>query len=111
MIRGDGADQALYGRAVDVVRARRIESDADLGPLFDARPPDVEAEILERLRQMYAAGGWVLVESTLADLPADLRWLYESGAVTLDQLSTLHRALGVTSRADLADALRTEAIR
>ena len=31
---------------------------------------------------MYEAGGWVLVESALADLPGDLRWLYESGAVT-----------------------------
>jgi hypothetical protein len=26
---------------------------------------------------MHEAGGWVLVESTLADLPADLRWLYD----------------------------------
>jgi DNA polymerase (family 10) len=60
---------------------------------------------------MYEAGGWVLVESTLADLPADLRWLYESGAVTLEQLARLHGALGVTSIADLADAVRTETIR
>jgi DNA polymerase (family 10) len=60
---------------------------------------------------MYEAGGWVLVESTLADLPADLRWLYESGAVTLEQLAAMHGALGVTSAADLADVLRTQALR
>ena len=32
---------------------------------------------------MYDAGAWVLLESALADLPADLRWLFESGAVTI----------------------------
>jgi DNA polymerase (family 10) len=55
---------------------------------------------------MYEAGGWVLVESALADIPADLRWLYESGAVTLDQLTALHCQLAITAVADLADALR-----
>ena len=60
---------------------------------------------------MYEAGGWVLVESAVADLPADLRWLYESDAVTLEQLEAIHRALGVTSAADLAAAVREERIR
>ncbi|HMF92746.1 MAG TPA: PHP domain-containing protein, partial [Vicinamibacterales bacterium] len=60
---------------------------------------------------MYEAGGWVLVESTVADLPADLRWLYESDAVTLEQLAAIHRALGVTSAADLAEAVREHHIR
>ena len=55
---------------------------------------------------MYEAGGWVLVESALADLPGDLRWLYESGAVTIEQLAAIHRALGSTSAADLAAARR-----
>jgi DNA polymerase (family 10) len=50
---------------------------------------------------MYEAGGWVLVESAIADLPADLRWLFESGAVTIEQLAAIHRVLGVTSAADL----------
>lgn len=54
---------------------------------------------------MYEAGGWVLVESAIADVPADLRWLFESGAVTLEQLAALHRAVGATSAADLAAAL------
>jgi DNA polymerase (family 10) len=65
---------------------------------------------IKRLRQMYEAGGWVLVESTLADLPSDLRWLYESGAVTLDQLAALHASLGATSAADLAAALNEQAL-
>jgi DNA polymerase (family 10) len=60
---------------------------------------------------MYEAGGWVLVESAVADLPVDLRWLYESDAVTLEQLAALHRALGVTSAADLAAAVRSGEIR
>src|SRR5262249_20236518 len=47
----------------------------------------------------------------LADLPADLRWLYESGAVTLEQLAAIHRALGVTSAADLAAAVDQRQLR
>ena len=57
---------------------------------------------------MYEAGGWVLVESAIADLPADLRWLFESGAVTIEQLADIHRALGVTSAADIGDAVREQ---
>jgi DNA polymerase (family 10) len=60
---------------------------------------------------MHEAGGWVLVESEVADLPADLRWLYESDAVTLEQLAAIHRALGVTSLADLAEAVHEHRIR
>ena len=40
---------------------------------------------------MFEAGAWVLLESALADLPADLRWLFESGAVTLEQLARAAR--------------------
>jgi DNA polymerase (family 10) len=52
---------------------------------------------------MYEAGGWVLRESALADLPSDLRWLYESGVVSIDQLATI-ASHGLTSTADLDDA-------
>ena len=110
-IRGDGAEAALWARAIDLVRARRIESDADAGPLFDNPPADSDPEILRRLRQMYEAGGWVLVESAIADLPADLRWLFESGAVTIEQLAELHLRLGVTSAADIAAAARERQLR
>jgi len=65
-----------------------------------------DGEALVRLRQIHETAGWVLVESTLADIPADLRWLYESGAVTLAQLADLHRRLGITSAADMASAAR-----
>src|SRR5258708_37209681 len=107
-MRGDVAEAALWSRALDLVREHQIESDADTGPLFDSPPPNSDPEILKRLRQMYEAGSWVLVESAIADLPADLRWLFESGAVTIEQLGTLHRALGVTSAADLTDAARDQ---
>jgi DNA polymerase (family 10) len=79
--------------------------------LFTALSEETDPAALARLRQMYEAGGWVLVESAVADLPADLRWLYESDAVTLEQLAAIHRALGVTSAADLAGAVREQHIR
>jgi DNA polymerase (family 10) len=100
----------LLARAQTFARAHQIDSDADLGPVFDATPDDTDPDVLKRLRQMYEAGGWVLLESTLADLPADLRWLYESGAVTIEQLTALHRSLGVTTAADLAEAIRERTI-
>ena len=59
---------------------------------------------------MHDAGGWVLLESAVADLPADLRWLFESGAVTIDQLARVHQALGVTSAADLMAAVDAHSI-
>ena len=70
-----------------------------------------EADALVRLRQIYETCGWVLVESGLADIPADLRWLYESGAVTLAQLATIHRELDATAAADLAAAVEQQQIR
>jgi DNA polymerase (family 10) len=110
-MRGDIAEAALWTRALEFVRALKIDSDADTGPLFDSPPPGSDPEILSRLRQMYEAGGWVLVESSIADLPADLRWLFESGAVTIEQLGTLHQELGITSAADLSDAVREQRLR
>ena len=60
---------------------------------------------------MYEAGGWVLLESAVADLPADLRWLFESGAVSIKQLAQLHATLDVTSSADLTAQVAVEAVR
>ena len=105
MIRGDAAEEAFLARTRELASLRHLESDAELGSLFETPPPDIDPEILKRLRQMYETGGWVLVESTIADLPADLRWLFESGAVTLEQLASIHKALGITSNADLAAAV------
>ena len=70
--------------------------------MFDHTPVDASPAVLTRLRHLHDAGGWVLLESAVADLPADLRWLFESGAVTIEQLAHLHRVLGVTSVSDLA---------
>ena len=61
--------------------------------------------MLQRLGQLYEAGAWVLVESAIADLPADLRWLYEAGALTLEELGVLHERIGATSLTDLMDAV------
>jgi DNA polymerase (family 10) len=111
MVRGDRAEEALLGRAAELVRAHHVASESDIRPLFEDPPPNADAGSLKRLRQMYEAGGWVLVESALADLPADLRWLFESGSVTLDQLAAIHRSYGATSAADLAAAVREQALR
>jgi DNA polymerase (family 10) len=104
----------LLSHAGQIATAHGITAEANLGPLFEDPLPasDVADEpALIRLRQMYEAGGWVLVESAIADVPADLRWLFESGAVSLDQLAVLHRALGATSVADLAAAVEEGAVR
>ena len=104
MMRGDAAEEAVFDRAAALARQYDIDSDDKLGPLFQSPPADADPEGLKRLRQMFEAGGWVLLESAIADLPADLRWLFESGAVTLEQLTAIHRSLGATSVADLAAA-------
>lgn len=109
-IRGDAAEEARLAHALEIVRTRKLESDAELGPLFESPPAGIHPDILTRLRQMFETGGWVLVESAIADLPADLRWLFESGAVTLEQLATIHAHLGTTSNADLAAAARARSI-
>src|SRR5438067_10860270 len=83
-----------------MVRARGVTSESELAALFDSPPAAADAEVLKRLRQMYEAGGWVLVESSIADIPAVLRWLFGSGAVTVEQLSAVHRARGVASYGD-----------
>ena len=102
----------MLRRASTFVRDRQIESDADLGPLVEAPPPvDADPEIIHRLRPLYDAGAWVLMESAIADLPADLRWLFESGAVTLDELAALHQSLDLTSAADLAAAAERQDLR
>jgi DNA polymerase (family 10) len=79
--------------------------------LLEHPPAGTDPGVLRRLQHMYSAGSWVLMESAIADLPADLRWLYESGAVTLDQLAAIHRALGATSAADLAAAIERRLLR
>ena len=111
MIRGDAADQALFVSGAALVRSRQIEADTHLGELLENPPADADPEVLVRLRYMYDAGAWVLLESALADLPADLRWLFESGAVTIEQLTTLYQTIGATSAVDLDAAIQSEAIR
>jgi DNA polymerase (family 10) len=110
MMRGDAAEEVLLERAAALARQYEIDSDDNLAPLFQSPPADADPEVIKRLRQMFEAGGWVLLESAIADLPADLRWLFESGAVTLEQLTAIHRSLGATSVADLAAAVAEHAL-
>jgi DNA polymerase (family X) len=101
----------MFTRAAALVHTQGVDSDADLGPLLADPPSTADPDVLHRLRQMYDTGGWVLVESAIADLPADLRWLYESGAVTIEQLATLYQAIGATSTADLHLAVQRHLLR
>jgi len=95
-----------------MLRARGIQSDLELGPIVDpATPFDGDPVLHQRLTHMYEAGAWVLMESALADLPADLRWLYESGAVTLPQLAAIYRATGATSASDLRAIIEDGSLR
>ena len=110
-IRGHAHDTSLFAKAAGLVRSAGVESDGDLAPLLAAPPPGTDPDVLRQLRYMYEAGGWVLVESAIADLPADLRWLLESDAVTIAQLAVLHVALGVTSAPDLHEAVRRGSVR
>lgn len=110
-IRGDADDERVFTRAGALVRDRDIQSDTDLGSLLVNPPPDAHTDVLKPLRHVFEAGAWVLFESALVDLPADLRWLYESGAVTIEQLAAVYDELTVTSLADLAAAVQQQAIR
>ncbi|HEY3042722.1 MAG TPA: PHP domain-containing protein [Vicinamibacterales bacterium] len=101
----------MFARAAAFVRSHGVESDANLGDLLEHPPADADNDVLQRLRYMHESAAWVLMESAIADLPADLRWLFESGAVTVGQLAALHQALGVTSAGDLAAAVADHAVR
>jgi DNA polymerase (family 10) len=57
---------------------------------------------------MFQAGAWVLRESAIVDLPADLRWLFESGSITIAQLARFHAATGATAAADLVAELHRQ---
>jgi DNA polymerase (family X) len=104
-IRGETRDEDLFRQAAALAHARGIDIESDLEPLFDRPAADGDADAVKRLRQVYEAGGWVLLESALADLPIDLRRLYESDAVTLEELAHLHRSRDIVTVADLAAAL------
>jgi DNA polymerase/3'-5' exonuclease PolX len=110
-IRGDAGEHALLITARSLVGAHQVSSDAALGPLLEHPPAGTDPGVLRRLQHMYSAGSWVLIESAIADLPADLRWLYESGAVTLEQLAAIHQALGTTSAGDLAAVIEQRLLR
>jgi DNA polymerase (family 10) len=110
-IRGDASGEALSSRAARFVATRNLASETDLEPVVQMPPPDLDADVLKLLRQIHEAGAWVLLESTLADLPADLRWLLETEAITLEQLAAAHQSLGITSAADITAALQEETLR
>jgi len=93
------------------VRAGHLSTEGDLGVLLASPRPEIAPAVLYRLGQIRESGGWVLVESGLADLPSDLRWLFESGAITLDQLAALVRTHGVTTVHDVGHLIAAHTLR
>ncbi len=110
-IRGDRVEAELLVRGEQLIRERKIDSDADLGSLVETPPTGIDDRIIRPLRHLFEAGAWVILESAIADLPADLRWLYESGAVSVGQLALIHDRLGATALVDLAAAVDQQVIR
>jgi len=109
-VRGDAEEQARLAEAIRLVDAHGIATDGELERLFGAAA-GADPIVLTRLRHMFEAGAWVLLESAIADLPADLRWLFESGALTIPQLAALHDATGAATTADLDDLVRRQVLR
>ncbi len=110
-IRGDTGEEQRLSRAAGLVRARAIESEYDLAPLVENPPEDADPEALRPLQQLLEAGTRVIFESAVSDLPDDLRSLYETGVVTIEQLASLNDRLGVTSVADLADVVGRQLVK
>jgi DNA polymerase (family 10) len=110
-LRGQIAEAARLTRAEALVRAQDVDSLADLSRLIAHPPPEVDGETIFSLRQLDQTDGALLVHSAVADLPADLRELYEAGVLTLEQLAVLHHELRVTAAADIAAAVADQAIR
>jgi DNA polymerase (family 10) len=90
-------------RAAELTSARRIATESDLAGLIASLSEDDRLQ--PRLRRICEDGVSTLLDSGLADLPPDLRRLYESGAVTLEELASIHARLQLSSSAEIADAL------
>jgi DNA polymerase (family 10) len=100
----------VFLRMAALVREAHIESVADLNAFVANLPSSTDRTVLQRFQRLQESSDWVLLESAIADLPADLRWLYETGAVTIAQLDALHDQLDVASLADLVDAVGSDAL-
>jgi DNA polymerase (family 10) len=110
-LRGDTAGAALFQAASALARARHLATEAALDAFLETpQAGDISPDLLPRLRALADTPGWVLLESAIADLPSDLRCLFESGAASLDQILTLQSALDLTAAADLSAAILSGAI-
>jgi DNA polymerase (family 10) len=110
-IRGDTAEAIVFTDAAALVTAHAILTDNDLGTLLEDPPAGATDAAMRVLRQIHESAGWVVLESALADLPGDLRRLFESGAVTIEQLAALHHELDVTAAGDIALGVASGALR
>lgn len=102
--RGDAARSEQLRFAAALARQWGLTQDADISRLL-ASEPDLDPALRALFESLAASQGWVLVESAVAELPTDLRWLLDSGAVTLKEIGALASRLDVLSMADIAAAV------
>ncbi len=98
----------LVGRAAWLEVATRLgqrhgASDQQLLVLDDSLAPPLAALAADKMG-ILRQGGRIARERAIAELPADLRWLLESHAITIVQLERLTRALDSVTLADLVMA-------
>jgi DNA polymerase (family 10) len=105
-IRGDAREVSCLAAMSALIRTAHLETNADLARFVSSPPSSLPDDLLRQLTELHQTGAWVHFEKAVVDLPADLRWLFESGAVTLRQLSVMHQALGATSLFDFFTAVR-----
>lgn len=104
----------------DLIALARLRGDsADAQRWAQVRPhmapPDAHApaHLVPDSRDLAALtrDGWIVREQAIADLPSDLRWLFESGAASLDEIARLVQAVDTVTLADLRSAIASGAAR
>jgi DNA polymerase (family X) len=101
-IRGDAAAAERLRFAAALSRQWQLAADADIAAHLDDR--DLVPELRPLFESVLTSRGWVLVESETTELPVDLRWLIDSGAVSIPELGVLYSRLEIISMADIAAA-------
>ncbi len=94
-----------------VLLAHGISTESGLLALLERPPADLTPDAVDTLRSLRSDSVWVMREHAIAHLPTDLRWLFEAGALTLEQFLLLTSGLDVVSLGDMALAVRRGSLR
>lgn len=94
-VRGDAAGREQWLAARTHLAESASSSHEPTGPAL--------SDDITRAVSSLKTSGWVLREQAIAELPFDLRWLFEAGALTAAQLEVVVTRLGALTVADLRD--------